>query len=97
VLTISSSFGRLALLASVDTLALYLMCVLAAWELQRRDVRSDGRPFPLPAGPLIPLLAAGVIVWLLAQASRREYGILGLVLAVASLLYFIRRTGGVVA
>jgi amino acid transporter len=94
-LAISSSFRQLAILANVTSLTMYFMCVAAAWELQRRDVRADGStPFVMPAGPLIPLLACGVIVWLLSQATRREFGVLALVFAVGSLFYFIRRTGG---
>jgi hypothetical protein len=35
-----------------------------------------------------------VIVWLLSNATRREFGVEALVLAVAAVFYFIRRTGG---
>jgi amino acid transporter len=94
-LAISSSFTQLAVLANVAALTLYLMCVTASYELQRRDVRADGAiPFAVPGGPIIPILAAAVIVWLLSNATRREFGVEALVLAVASMFYFIRRTGG---
>jgi amino acid transporter len=91
---ISSSFTQLAILANVAALTLYLMCVAASYELQRRDVRAGGTPFAVPAGPVIPLLAAAVIVWLLSNATRREFGVEALVLAVAALFYFIRKRGG---
>jgi APA family basic amino acid/polyamine antiporter len=91
---ISSSFTQLAILANVAALTLYLMCVAASYELQRRDVRADGTPFAVPAGPVIPLLAAAVIIWLLSNATRREFGVEALVLAVASMFYFIRKRGG---
>ena len=91
---ISSSFTQLAVLANVAALTLYLTCVAASYVLQRRDVRADGIPFAVPAGPLIPILAAVVILWLLSNATRREFGVEALVLAVAALVYFIRRTGG---
>jgi len=91
---ISSSFTQLAVLANVASLTLYLTCVAAAFDLQRRDVRADGPPFVLPGGPTIPLLAATVIVWLLSNAAYREFGVEALVLAAAALFYFIRRTGG---
>jgi APA family basic amino acid/polyamine antiporter len=93
-LAISSSFTQLAILANVAALTLYLMCVAASHELQRRDVRTEGTPFRLPAGPLIPVLAAAVIVWLLSNATRRELGVEVVVVAVASLFYFIRTKGG---
>jgi amino acid transporter len=93
--SISSSFRQLAVLANVAALTLYLMCVSASYELQRRDVRADGAiPFAVPGGPVIPILAAAVIVWLLSNATRREFGVEALVLAVATLFYFIRKTGG---
>ena len=93
--SISSSFTQLAVLANVAALTLYLMCVAAAFELQRRDVRAEGAvPFAVPGGPLVPILAAAVIVWLLSNATRREFGVEALVLAVATLFYFIRKTGG---
>ena len=93
--SISSSFTQLAVLANVAALTLYLMCVSASYQLQRRDVRADGAiPFAVPGGPVIPILAAAVIVWLLTNATRREFGVEGLVLAVATLFYFIRKSGG---
>jgi len=94
-LSISSSFTQLAVLANVAALTLYLMCVTASYELQRRKVRADGAvPFAVPGGIVVPILAAGVIVWLLSNATRREFGVEALVLAVATMFYFIRRTGG---
>jgi basic amino acid/polyamine antiporter, APA family len=91
-LAVSSSFTQLAILANVAALTLYLTCVAASYELQRRDVRADGAPFRLPGGPAIPMLAALVIVWLLSNATPREFAIEGLVIAVASMFYYIRRT-----
>ena len=93
--SISSSFTQLAILANVAALTLYLMCVAASYELQRRDVRAEGAiPFAVPGGPAVPILAAAVILWLLSNATRREFGVEALVLAVAAVFYFIRRTGG---
>ncbi len=93
-LAISSSFTQLAVLANVAALSLYLMCVAASYELQRRGVRAGGTPFSVPGGPAVPLLAAAVILWLLSNATAREFGVEALVVAVAGLFYFIRKTGG---
>jgi amino acid transporter len=93
--SISSSFTQLAVLANVAALTLYLMCVAASYELQRRDVRAGGGiPFAVPGGPVVPILAAAVILWLLSNATRREFGVEALVLAIAAMFYFIRKTGG---
>ena len=91
----SSSFTQLAILANVAALTMYLMCVAASYELQRRGVRAGGTPFAVPAGPVIPLLAAGVIVWMLSHATRREFVVEGLVLAAASLVYLVRKRGAI--
>jgi amino acid transporter len=93
-LAISSTFTQLAILANVAALTLYLLCVAASYQLQRRNVVADGVPFRLPAGPLVPLLAASVIVWLLSNATLREFGVELLVVAVTSMFYFIRVRGG---
>jgi APA family basic amino acid/polyamine antiporter len=93
-LAISSSFTQLAILANVAALTLYLMCVAASFELQRRDVRADGTPFAVPGGPVIPIAAAIVILWLLSNATRREFIVEAAVLAAAALLYSIRKSGG---
>jgi len=91
VLAISSSFTQLAILANVASLSMYLLCVAGSWELQRRDVRAGGRPFSAPGGPLVPIAAGAAILWLLAHATSREYGIEALVLGVASLFYLARK------
>jgi len=94
VLAISSSFTELAILANVAALTLYALCVAAAFELQRRDVRAGGTPFRLPAGGAIPALAIAVIVWMLSHATRREFIVEALVLAIAAVFYFMRKGGG---
>ena len=45
------------------------------------------------ADPVIPLLAAGVIVWMLSHATRREFAVEGIVLTVAALFYLVRKRG----
>ena len=88
-LAISSSFTQLAVLANVAALSLYLMCVAASYELQRRDVRAGGTPFAVPGGPVVPVLAAGVIVWLLSQATVKEFAIEAVVLTIAAAYYLL--------
>ncbi len=90
-LAISSSFERLVVMANVSALLLYLMCVAASYQLQRRNVRMAGAPFDLPGGMLIQLLAAAGIVWLLSQATHEEWRIEAYVLGVAVIYYVIKR------
>jgi basic amino acid/polyamine antiporter, APA family len=91
-LAMTGSFAELLVIANVSTLALYLLCAVAAYELQRRDVRSGGAPFVLPGGPLIPLAASAVILWLLWQATLREYLVAGAVVVVAAAYYVVTRS-----
>jgi basic amino acid/polyamine antiporter, APA family len=99
LLAITSSFAALAILAVVSTLILYMLCCIAALVLRHRDVRADGaEPFRLPGGPVIPLVAVGVILWLLSSATMREFLIVAAVLGAASLAFLLlRRARGTVA
>jgi len=91
VLSFSSTFQKLAILANVVTLLLYLLCCLAALELTRRDVRTDGAPFTFPGANLIPILAIGVIIWILTHATAKEFAVTAACLGIASLLFFVRQ------
>ena len=91
VLSFSSTFQKLAILSNMVVLLLYILCCLAALELNRRDVRSDGVPFRFPGQGVIPIVAILFIVWVLAHAKADEFIITGACIAVASLLFFMRR------
>ncbi|MFL5562861.1 MAG: APC family permease [Gemmatimonadaceae bacterium] len=95
-LAIISRFEQLAVIANLASLLLYLGCIVAAWELRRRGVRADGgkAPLRLPFGPLVHLLAAAVIVFMLSSITRREWSMVAAVLLVASLLFALSRTLG---
>ena len=93
-LAISSSFERLVVMANVSALLLYLLCVAASYQLQRRDVRMAGAPFNLPGGVLVQLLAATGIIWLLSQATSEEWRIEAYVLVAAIVYYVLKRSLG---
>ncbi len=70
----TGTFLELVVLARASTLLLYLMMIAASWELQRRDVRVSSPtgasdPFVLPIGPLVPILGALAVLWLLAHTD----------------------------
>jgi APA family basic amino acid/polyamine antiporter len=90
VLSLSSTFQQLAILANVAVLLLYVLCCAAALELMRRDVRSDGVPFTFPGAGIVPPIAIAIIIWILAHATRKEFLITGIVLAIASVLFLFR-------
>lgn len=91
VISLSSTFQQLAILANVAVLLLYVLCCAAALELMRRKVRSDGEPFHIPGAPIIPVLAIAVIVWILAHATGKEFIVTGICIGACSLLFFLRR------
>jgi len=65
VLAITGTFEKLAILANVSALALYLGCALAAWRLRQKRTAGEAMPpFRVPLGAVVPWLACGVIVWL---------------------------------
>jgi basic amino acid/polyamine antiporter, APA family len=94
VLSFSSTFQRLAILSNMAVLLLYILCCLAALELNRRDIRSDGRPFKFPGQSIFPIVSIILIVWVLAHAKKDEFEITAACLAIASLLYLIRQFFG---
>jgi amino acid transporter len=77
-LAITSTFEQLAIIANVSALALYLGCAAAAWKLGQ--------------SPIVPLLACGVIAWLLTGVAANEWLAFGACVLIASIIYFIRRS-----
>src|SRR5437762_5679994 len=89
-LSITGTFEQLAVLSNVAVLLMYLLCCAACWFLVQRDVRADGRPFNFPGMKIVPALAILAIIWILAHATLFEFAVNGIVLAIASILYFLR-------
>jgi amino acid transporter len=90
MLSISGTFEQLAVLSNVAVLLMYLLCCASCWALIKRDVRSDGEPFNFPGMKIVPALAIVAIIWILVHATAHEFMVTGVVLAVASIIYFVR-------
>ena len=91
-LAITSSFEQLAIIANLSALLLYLGCAVAGWELRRRGIKqTQGAPFSLPGGPLIPLLTVAVILWLLTSITAREWAMVAGTLLAATALFVVTR------
>ncbi|HEU4559912.1 MAG TPA: amino acid permease [Longimicrobium sp.] len=88
VLALTSGFEKLAILANLATLLLYIGCCLAAWQLRRKDVRAGGIPFRVPAAGVVPFLAVAVIGYMLLSVTWQEWAVVAAVLAAAALIYF---------
>src|SRR5256885_4102256 len=99
-LSVSGTFEQLAILSNVAVLLMYLLCCAGCWFLVQRDVRSDGQPFNFRGMKIVPVLAIATIIAILAQSAvsdsqvgsdtRAGLRIAGIVLVVASILYFLR-------
>lgn len=89
---VTGTFAALIVLATLATLIVYLICCAATIKLQRMDVRADGAiPFRMPAGPVIPVIAMIVVVWLMTASTRQEFVALGAMLIVETMLYLLMR------
>ena len=91
-LAITGTFAVLAVLVVLLTLLVYLACCLATIQLQRRNVRADGAvPFRLRGGPIIPILASAIIIWLMSSSTKQEFLSLGAMMAVATIVFVVMR------
>ena len=97
-LAISGTFEKLAILANVSALVLYLGCALASWRLRQMGVQADAEAagdggFTVPLARVVPWLACAVILWLLTGMTRDEWLGFGACIAAASVTYLaVRRS-----
>jgi APA family basic amino acid/polyamine antiporter len=101
-LSITGTFEQLAVLSNVAVLLMYLLCCAACWFLVQRDIRTESGEagFSFPGMKIVPALAIAAIIWILGQAAINETSIgndtraglrlAAVVLAIASVLYFVR-------
>jgi amino acid transporter len=86
---LSGSFVQLAAISMVSRFAQYLPTCLAVIVLRRRSGRSAG--FRIPFGPVIPVVASGISLWLLSKASKPQlcWGLGALALGIP--IYFLMK------
>jgi amino acid transporter len=91
-LALTGSFESLLVLANISGLLVYIGVAVAAWELRRRDVRTHGEPFIAPGGAIVPALTCAVIVAVIvATVNWIEMASVGGVMAIAAVVYVLRR------
>lgn len=89
---LTGSFASLVALSVLSTLLVYLICCVATIQLQRKNVRTDDAvPFSVPGGPVVPILATGMIIWLMTASTRQEFIATSLQVVILTLLFFIMR------
>jgi amino acid transporter len=89
-LAVLNSFETLAIIANVSAALVYIGCAAAAWKLSRGPAASADS-FRIPGGALVPVLAILALTFLLSAVTVREWSVLVIVLAVASVLYVAAR------
>ncbi len=92
-LALTGSFSSLVVLSVLSTLLVYLVCCLAAIQLRRKNVHSEGAlPFRVPGGPVIPILASAMVLWLMTSSTRQEVTAMSVLIAVLTVLFLAMRT-----
>ena len=88
--SLTSTFEGLAIMANVAALFLYIVCCAAAWELMRRNVRTESEPFMFPGARLVPFISVVAIIWILAHATWVEFRVAAGVFVAGTILYLVR-------
>jgi amino acid transporter len=85
-LALSGTFTQLAAMSALARLLFYSTTCVAVLVLRRKMPASERR-FTLPGGPVVPVLGAGICLWLLSGSSRTQTGMTALALVAGLLLY----------
>ena len=85
-LALSGSFLQLAAMSTVVRLVVYASCILALPRLDKQRTES-ARPFNLPGGYLIPMLALILCFWLMSFASGQSWLTAGIFAALGTVFY----------
>ncbi|HET9683181.1 MAG TPA: hypothetical protein VFP15_03710, partial [Gemmatimonadaceae bacterium] len=79
----------LAIIANVSAALIYIGCAAAAWKITRHPAPATPGSFALTGGAMVPMLAIVALLFLLSAVTLREWGVLVIVLAAASVLYVV--------
>jgi APA family basic amino acid/polyamine antiporter len=85
----SGGFKQLAIISSAATLLIYLGVVLATIKLRNIDSATAEKTFRAPGGIIVPLLAMGVIAWLLSSLTKKEMIGITIFIFVFTIIYFL--------
>jgi amino acid transporter len=91
-LSVTGTFEKLGLIANGSILLVYAACCAAVIELRRRNVQTEKAPFRAPLAGLVPVLAIGVIAWILSGLTAGEWRGLAIVFGLGVLLYLGSRS-----
>jgi len=93
LLSLTGSFKDLAILGVVARFVQYIPTCLAVIVLRRRDGEARSGGFRIPLGPVIPVLAMGLCLWLIVSTDPKKLlgGLVALCLGIPFYLLARRR------
>ena len=89
LLAISGGFKQLATIASAALLIIYLGVVMSTIKLRKKPGIETEKSFRVFGGIIVPVLAAGGIIWLLSNLARAELIGIALFIFLFSFIYFV--------
>ncbi|HEU4602981.1 MAG TPA: amino acid permease [Steroidobacteraceae bacterium] len=94
-IALSGTFEQLATFSNLAALMLYFLVAISAWQLRRRDVRSDGEPFTPPGRAAVNVAACVAVALVFYQTVERTQflWLLGVLVLICA-LYGIRGLRG---
>jgi basic amino acid/polyamine antiporter, APA family len=72
IVAASGSFRQIAIFATSGALVLYLIVCLGVLRLRLLKIADGETPFVVPGGPVVPIAASVLIVWLLSTLATKE-------------------------
>ncbi len=86
LLALSGTFRQLAIMGVSGTMFVYLMTCFSVLRLRRLGVAEAGTPFVIPGGPVVPIAASVLILYLLFSLEVKELLALGVLLGAGVLV-----------
>jgi amino acid transporter len=87
--SVFGAFKQLIILSTASVLLIYLGVVLATIRLRFKKMHLVGKPFLIPGGIIVPVIAVVAIIWLLSGISKQEIIAMCSALAILSLIYIL--------
>jgi amino acid transporter len=92
-IAITGTYVKLAIIADVAILLVYLATCVSVWRLRRLNAGADQQPFVMPGGRVLPWVGAALIVALLVRATLTAWLLTGGVVIAASIAFVVNGVG----
>ena len=86
-IAITGTYVKLAIIADVAILLVYLATCVSVWRLRRLNAGADQQPFVMPGGRVLPWVGAALIMALLARATVGAWLLTAGVVVAASIAF----------